>query len=54
MGFPQISNEIDIEIEDKDLRIDTYRLPVQWAACKQDRLCYKNNSHKYSCSMSKR
>jgi peptide chain release factor 2 len=23
--FPQISNEIDIEIEDKDLRIDTYR-----------------------------
>ena len=23
--FPQISDEIDIEIEDKDLRIDTYR-----------------------------
>ena len=25
MGYPEINNDIDIEIEDKDLRIDTYR-----------------------------
>ena len=55
VDITQLDDDIDVQINPSDLKIDTYRASGAGGVCKYNRFCCQNNSYTYrsNCSVSK-